>query len=221
GLGGSDYGPRPPMMKGLQERLARFGPLPSTLGGALAPMLPAWAQKIVDGPKEWARGLLDGGSNLSGGYGGLIQGLLYSLVGPAAQWATSALSSFSGGGVPGGPTPGPKQLEKASPQMAKRYAYGRLKAFGFGKSQWEPLHKLWERESNWLWYADNPTSSAYGIPQSLPGSKMASAGANWKTNAGTQINWGLGYIKGRYGNPAKAWGHSESHGWYDRGGIAG
>ena len=80
--------------------------------------------------------------------------------------------------------------------------------------QFSCLDDLWTKESDWRWDADNPTSSAYGIPQSLPGSKMASAGADWRTNPETQIRWGLGYIKGRYGSPCGAWAHSESHGWY-------
>ena len=66
------------------------------------------------------------------------------------------------------------------------------------------------RESGWNVYADNPSSSAYGIPQALPGSKMASAGADWATNPVTQIRWGLGYIQDRYGSPCGAWGHSQS-----------
>ena len=74
--------------------------------------------------------------------------------------------------------------------------------------------QLWTRESNWNVYADNPSSSAYGIPQALPGSKMASAGPDWENNAVTQIKWGLGYIQDRYGSPCAAWGHSESHGFY-------
>ncbi|WP_193612600.1 lytic transglycosylase domain-containing protein [Nocardioides lijunqiniae] len=89
-----------------------------------------------------------------------------------------------------------------------------LAEFGFGQDQFGCLDSLWTRESNWTWNADNPSSSAYGIPQSLPGSKMASAGPDWETNPVTQIRWGLGYIQDRYGSPCSAWGHSESHGWY-------
>lgn len=89
-----------------------------------------------------------------------------------------------------------------------------LAEFGFGSDQFSCLDSLWTRESNWRWNADNPTSSAYGIPQALPGSKMASAGADWATNPVTQIRWGLGYIQGRYGTPCSAWGHSQSVGWY-------
>ena len=89
-----------------------------------------------------------------------------------------------------------------------------LAEFGFGTDQFSCLDQLWTRESNWRWNADNPTSSAYGIPQALPGSKMASAGADWATNPVTQIRWGLGYIQGRYGTPCSAWGHSQARGWY-------
>ena len=85
---------------------------------------------------------------------------------------------------------------------------------GWSTAQFGCLVKLWTKESNWRWNADNPTSSAYGIPQSLPGSKMASAGADWRTNPVTQIKWGLGYIASRYGSPCSAWSHSVNHNWY-------
>jgi hypothetical protein len=86
--------------------------------------------------------------------------------------------------------------------------------FGFGPDQFGCLDSLWTRESGWNPSADNPSSSAYGIPQALPGSKMASAGADWATNPATQIKWGLGYIQDRYGSPCGAWAHSESAGFY-------
>ena len=89
-----------------------------------------------------------------------------------------------------------------------------LPEFGFSSDQFGCLDSLWTRESNWRVNADNPSSSAYGIPQALPGSKMSSAGSDWATNPATQIRWGLGYIQARYGSPCAAWGHSESHGWY-------
>lgn len=86
--------------------------------------------------------------------------------------------------------------------------------FGFGADQFGCLDSLWIRESQWNPAAHNPSSGAHGIPQSLPGSKMASAGPDWETNPVTQITWGLGYIRDRYGSPCGAWAHSESHGWY-------
>jgi len=76
------------------------------------------------------------------------------------------------------------------------------------------LGELWNRESGWLWYADNPGSGAYGIPQALPGDKMASAGSNWESSPSTQIKWGLGYIKSTYGSPCTAWAHEEADGYY-------
>jgi uncharacterized protein YabE (DUF348 family) len=85
---------------------------------------------------------------------------------------------------------------------------------GWGDDQFVCLDKLWTKESGWRWNADNPASSAYGIPQALPGEKMATAGADWRTNPTTQIRWGLGYIAGRYGTPCNAWAHSVSVGWY-------
>ncbi|WP_442939220.1 NlpC/P60 family protein [Nonomuraea sp. SYSU D8015] len=76
---------------------------------------------------------------------------------------------------------------------------------GWTGKQWKALEALWQRESGWNHKADNPTSDAYGIPQALPGSKMASAGKDWATNPATQIEWGLGYIKQRYKTPLGAW----------------
>jgi len=84
---------------------------------------------------------------------------------------------------------------------------GKQLAAGFGWTgiEWQCLDNLFERESNWRHLVANPSSGAYGIPQALPGNKMASAGADWQTNPATQITWGLGYIKGRYGTPCGAW----------------
>jgi hypothetical protein len=99
-----------------------------------------------------------------------------------------------------------------SPQA---YAAGLLASYGWGQDQMGPcLVPLWNRESGWRWDATNPSSGAYGIPQALPGSKMASAGSDWLTNPDTQIRWGLGYIKGHYGTPCAAWAHEQAQGWY-------
>lgn len=88
-----------------------------------------------------------------------------------------------------------------------------LQEFGFETTQMDCLDKLWTRESQWTTSAENP-SGAYGIPQALPGSKMASVADDWQTNPATQIRWGLGYIKGRYASPCAAWAHSEANNWY-------
>jgi hypothetical protein len=87
--------------------------------------------------------------------------------------------------------------------------------YGWGdNAQFNCLNNLWTRESGWQVNAMNPSSGAYGIPQALPGGKMASAGADWQSNPETQIRWGLDYIRARYGSPCGAWGHSMSSGWY-------
>lgn len=97
---------------------------------------------------------------------------------------------------------------------AQAYAYEFLKTMNFGDDQYSCLVKLWERESNWRVQAKNSSSGAYGIPQSLPGSKMATEGSDWMTNPETQIRWGVKYIKGRYGSPCGALAHSDKLGWY-------
>ncbi|MBO2446904.1 lytic transglycosylase domain-containing protein [Actinomadura barringtoniae] len=114
--------------------------------------------------------------------------------------------SGGGSGIPSGdPVPASE---------AQRIAKGLLSSYGAGgKGQFSCLVSLWNKESHWNTHAANP-SGAYGIPQALPGSKMASAGPDWRNNATTQIKWGLGYIKGRYGTPCGAWSHSQSSGWY-------
>ncbi|MBO9627420.1 MAG: phospholipase [Microbacterium sp.] len=85
--------------------------------------------------------------------------------------------------------------------------------YGWGESQFSCLNSLWTKESSWNYQAHNP-SGATGIPQALPGSKMASAGGDWQTNAATQIAWGLGYISSVYGSPCSAWSHSQATNWY-------
>jgi hypothetical protein len=89
-----------------------------------------------------------------------------------------------------------------------------LSSYGWSSSEMSCLVPLWMGESGWRVSAENTSSGAYGIPQSLPGSKMATEGADWRTNPATQIKWGLGYIQERYGSPCGAWGFKQSHGWY-------
>ncbi len=100
------------------------------------------------------------------------------------------------------------------PAGAKSYASGRLGAYGWGQDQFLCLAQLWTKESNWLTTATNPYSGAYGIAQALPPGKYSSAGSDWLTSYRTQIEWGLGYISGRYGSPCGAWNHSVSNNWY-------
>ncbi|WP_051712134.1 hypothetical protein [Spirillospora albida] len=112
-----------------------------------------------------------------------------------------------GGGAPAGdPVPAGE---------AQRIAKALMPNYGFsGDGEFGCLVKLWNKESHWNVHADNPSSEAYGIPQANPGSKMASAGPDWRNNPTTQIKWGLGYIKNRYGTPCGAWSHSQRVGWY-------
>lgn len=109
------------------------------------------------------------------------------------------------------PAPTPADV---GPGTNRALGYQLMLAFGFAPEQWAYLDALWQRESGWNQLANNPTSSAYGIPQSLPGSKMAVVGDDWRTNPETQIRWGLAYIAARYGRPEGAWQHSQRVGWY-------
>ena len=86
--------------------------------------------------------------------------------------------------------------------------------YGWGDAQFQCFDNIIMHESKWSITATNPTSGAYGIPQALPGSKMATAGADWKTNPATQITWALGYVKARYSTPCGAWSFKSAHGWY-------
>ncbi|MDL4772261.1 lytic transglycosylase domain-containing protein [Actinomadura xylanilytica] len=91
--------------------------------------------------------------------------------------------------------------------MMPRYRWRSARQFGC-------LERLWARESGWNERARNGATGAHGIPQALPGSKMASAGPDWRSNPRTQIRWGLRYIKHRFGTPCGAWSHFRSAGWY-------
>ncbi|MDT7616845.1 MAG: resuscitation-promoting factor RpfB [Pseudonocardiales bacterium] len=119
---------------------------------------------------------------------------------------TDTRASGGGATVPSAPAP--------SPGTAKAIARELLAKRGWGATQYDCLVTLWNHESGWRVDAANP-SGAYGIPQALPGSKMASAGPDWQNNAGTQIQWGLGYIASRYGTPCGAWSSWQAQGgWY-------
>lgn len=115
---------------------------------------------------------------------------------------------------------GPWKKDNAS--VAKAKSLGKSMAaqlYNWTGGEWDALDKLFTGESGWRWWADNPSSHAYGIVQSLPGSKMASAGKDWKTNPATQLKWGMKYIKDRYGDPMNAystWSQRSPH-WYDKG----
>jgi hypothetical protein len=117
--------------------------------------------------------------------------------------------------------PAPKPTTRAAvPAGCSQYTGNQLIAcqllpsFGFATSEMAALVPMWTRESGWSVSAQNPSSGAYGIPQALPGSKMATVAADWRTNPATQIKWGLGYIKDRYGTPSAAWAFWQANGWY-------
>ena len=122
---------------------------------------------------------------------------------PSSSPAPSGSPSPSAPAAPPAPSGSPQQI-----------ALGMLGSYGWSSDQFSCLVPLWNQESGWNVEATNPTSGAYGIPQALPGSKMASAGPDWQTDATTQIRWGLGYIKGTYGSPCGAWAHEQAVGWY-------
>ena len=96
----------------------------------------------------------------------------------------------------------------------KLFALERVLEKGWDTDQFSCLVELWERESNWRWNAENKSSGAYGIPKSLPASKMATIAADWRTNPETQVLWGLQYIDKRYESPCAALVHSDMRGWY-------
>ena len=125
----------------------------------------------------------------------------------------------AGGGSASANTAGSTQQQTTpvaapDPGTAQHIAYEMMSSFGFSpSSQWTCLDETWTKESGWQYDAQN-ASGAYGIPQSLPASKMASAGSDYMTNPATQIKWGLGYISSVYGTPCNAWAHEVNYGWY-------
>jgi hypothetical protein len=117
----------------------------------------------------------------------------------------------SGGGGTGGSGKASARHRATARAIARRM----MRRFRWSpRRQFTYLNRLWNRESGWNVFAENPYSAAYGIPQAVPGSKMSSAGPNWPSSARTQIRWGLRYIRSRYGSPRRAWAHEESAGWY-------
>ncbi|MBC7441107.1 MAG: hypothetical protein H7311_01025 [Ramlibacter sp.] len=128
----------------------------------------------------------------------------------AAQAADAAAAQASQAVVAPAPSSGGGNSPDAARATARAMAASN---YGWGDSEFSCLNQLWERESGWSYTAYNP-SGATGIPQALPGSKMATAGSDWATNATTQIAWGLGYISAGYSTPCSAWAHSEANNWY-------
>ena len=127
----------------------------------------------------------------------------------ATQNTSTAQATASAQPAPSAPAAA--MVASGSPQQI---AQAMLASFGWSSGQFSCLDPLWAHESGWSVTAYNAGSGAYGIPQALPGSRMASAGPAWQTNAATQIRWGLEYIKGTYGSPCGAWDHEQATGWY-------
>ncbi len=105
-------------------------------------------------------------------------------------------------------------FEYGSAENPRVIAAVHMPRYGWDRREFDCLNKLWMRESGWKATARNASSGAYGIPQSLPATKMSSAGTAWRTDPDVQIRWGLSYIKARYGTPCRAWAHSRRTGWY-------
>lgn len=131
---------------------------------------------------------------------------------PSPTASSSATASTAGVAAPAAEPVAPA-APPASPGTAQAYAQSLLASYGMGADQFGCLVALWDRESGWNVHAANP-SGAYGIPQALPGSKMSSAGPDWQDSYQTQVTWGLNYVRGVYGTPCGAWGHSQAVGWY-------
>ena len=168
----------------------------------------------VSGLPRWTSGRID--ATLTAVAQNTAQAMLNAMA--AAQKAAKAAAANPFAGITGVPSGG---KISGSAAAAMKFAQSILWAYGWSQNQWPSLRALWMGESGWRWDAYNASSGATGIPQSLPGSKMASAGADWRTNPATQIRWGLGYIKSVYGSPANAYSRwlGRSPHWYGEGGI--
>jgi hypothetical protein len=189
-----------------------------------APLLPDLADDLtplvaaIDGEVAGLRGSLDAATQRKAAEEAAAQAQreaeaeAEAAAAAAAAAESTAPSSSSSAASSSGTSP-TYAAGGTSAADAQAIAHSMIGGYGWGDDQFSCLVSLWNRESGWNVYAGN-ASGAYGIPQALPGSKMASAGADWQSNPATQISWGLGYISGRYGTPCGAWEHSESSGWY-------
>ncbi len=153
----------------------------------------------------------------------IYEGELQTLVRPKPS--VPAITSGARSIVKATPRPKPKPIVNPKPAVKKVTATPRLSVPSvatarnyalsrIGSTQFSCLDKLWERESGWNPRAYNSSSGAYGIPQALPGDKMASIASDWRYNPVTQVKWGLGYISDRYGTACSAWSHSQAYNWY-------
>ncbi|MGY4928282.1 aggregation-promoting factor C-terminal-like domain-containing protein [Streptomyces sp. 900105755] len=224
---------------GALEYMNRTGELPRFADGGIVGALGSafdWTKSAVSKGVDWAKTAADLIAHPSKVWAKLVRPILDSVakgVGSTPMGAALAklpvrmvdglkdklLDAVSGGGSVAGL--GDLGAHGASAKQAQSIARAMLPVFGWGADQMPSLISLWNGESGWRWNALNPSSGAYGIPQSLPASKMASAGPDWRTNPATQIRWGLNYIDDRYGSPSHAYSTwlSRSPRWYDDGGM--
>ena len=212
GLGGRDNG-----------QGSGYHPIPGKAGdliGGAAAAVGNMIETIIDWGKKWFDKFADPAKNLLGkagdsafakltiGAGKLVVDRMFTWVKKLPGAIEKKLTGDGGAVSATDPGSGGSNRDIGKRMMEKTW-HG---------ANWAALNHLWTKESGWNEHAKNPSSGAYGIPQSLPGSKMSSAGKDWANNPETQIAWGLNYIKGRYGSPSKAWAHSVAMNWYDQGG---
>lgn len=178
------------------NKLAASDVMPVLLVGILADDAKAETAKVVSGTEALRGTLTAAQEKKDAEEAARVAAEQAAAEAAAAQQAAAALAAAN--------TP---EGAKASAQQIMSSTYG------WGADQFSCLNSLWTKESGWNYQAYNP-SGATGIPQALPGGKMASAGSDWQTNAATQVAWGLGYISSVYGTPCSAWSHSQAMNWY-------
>jgi hypothetical protein len=207
------------------------GGIVGTIGSALSSIDPAqWISEFIGKIHNALHGMdqftsTDYGRIVAGVPSAIADQMISYIKGlPADAWGvikgiagdiwSGITGLFGGGGTTSGHGSSP-----TDPGTARYIGQNFAKQVGWTGTEWTALNNLWTRESGWNYAATNPSSGAYGIPQSLPASKMVSAGADWMTNPATQIKWGLNYIAQRYGDPLAAWAHELQFNWYDQGGL--
>ncbi|MER7640747.1 MULTISPECIES: transglycosylase SLT domain-containing protein [unclassified Streptomyces] len=136
-----------------------------------------------------------------------VSRIVARIASPKKALTAAALAAATTGMVL---TSAPAQAATTSSSSAQAIAHKMIPS----AAQYNAFSKIVEHESGWNVTATNSSSGAYGLVQALPGSKMSSAGSDWKTNAATQIKWGLDYMNSRYGSPTAAWSFWQSNGWY-------
>lgn len=136
---------------------------------------------------------------------------LLSGINPEATPTTNAFGTGGGGSGGAGTAPPSPASAAATKSIFRMYAA----SYGWVGAEWVAIEQIvGEEDASWDVHATNPNGGAYGVPQALPGSKMASAGPDWQNSAATQAKWMMAYIKGRYGDPIKAQQFHLANGWY-------